>query len=247
MDGYGSNSCSAESVQVERDSLRNITPEHACPYLPDRMARHEAYFVPTLDGAVYERLLSQGFRRSGRVVYRPQCRDCHECRQVRVPVKDFLATKSMKRIWKLNVDVQVTHESPQLTDEKFELYSRYLVSQHDDSMDRSRESLQEFLYHSPTTTTEFCYVIDGRLAAVSILDQCPESLSSVYMFFDPDFARRSLGVFSVLYEIDYCRRHDLPYYYLGYYIADCGKMAYKARYRPNEILVGNGRWVSLRV
>ena len=87
-------------------------------------------------------------------------------------------------------------------------------------------------------------VVGGeRLIGVGLADRCPGGLSSVYMYFDPAFAGRSLGTFSVLWEIEYCRRENLPYDYLGYYVAGCQKMAYKARFRPNEMLVGENRWV----
>lgn len=245
MKGNGITTDSGASSRVERDSLCHLSPEHRCPYLPGRSARHEAYYVQGLDGALYERMLAQGFRRSGRIVYRPRCRDCTECRQVRVPVDRFVPSKSMKRVSRINSDVQVGVSTPSHSDEKFEMYCRYLEAQHDQSMERSRESFREFLYESPMATLEFSYFMNDRLAAVSILDQVPEGLSSVYMYFDPDFARRSLGVFSIIHEIEYCRTHALPYYYLGFYIAECPKMAYKARYRPNEVLAAPGHWVSL--
>lgn len=245
MDVSQSSAEMLSSSRVERDALFHYTPEQVCPYLPDRFARHEAYHVRYLDGAVYERLLARGFRRSGRVIYRPRCRDCCACRQIRVVVDRFEPTRSMKRVLRLNAGVEVRVDRPILTDEKYDVYCRYLNDQHDGSMDRSRESLREFLYSSPTSTFEFTYHTAGRLMAASIVDRVPMGLSSVYVFFDPELRKRSPGVFSALYEIEYCRSHGLPFYYLGYHVAESPKMSYKARYRPNEVLAGDGRWVSL--
>ena len=233
------------SAQADYDALRYVSPERPCPYLPDRKARSEAYGVEQLDPAVYERLLTRGFRRSGRVVYRPRCRACRECRQIRVPVDLFTPTRSMRRVLRRNTDLIVEEGRPTPTKEKFALYCRYLDTQHDDSMARSYETFCEFLYDSPMETTEFRYRCGGRLIGVSIADRVSLGLSSVYMYFDPDFADRSLGTFSVLWEIDYCRCGGLPYYYLGFYIAGSPTMSYKARFRPNEILVADDRWVSL--
>ena len=237
---------SISSTQAEYDALRFVSNESPCPYLSGRQARHEAYLVDGLAPAAYERLLARGFRRSGRVIYRPRCRSCSECRQIRIPVSESRLTASMRRVMRRNGDVIVESGRPESSDEKFDLYQRYLDAQHDGTMSRSRESFQYFLYDSPTDSLEFQYRIDDRVAGVSIADRVPRGLSSVYMFFDPNYAARSLGTFSILWEIEFCRREQLQFYYLGYYVAGCRTMEYKARFRPNEILVGDDRWLTFR-
>ena len=73
-------------------------------------------------------------------------------------------------------------------------------------------------------------------------DVCRSSLSSVYFYYDPAEARRGLGTFGALYEIEAARRLGIPHYYLGYWIAGCGTMDYKAGFRPNEVLCPDGVW-----
>lgn len=234
------------SPQAEYDSLRNVSEESPCPYLPGMQSRCEAYTVDDIDGDAYEEMLARGFRRSGRVVYRPRCRHCNECRQLRIPVERFEPTRSMRRVTRRNVDVRVEIGDPIPTHEKFNLFRRYLAGQHDGTMPRTFEAFVEFLYNSPVPGLEVRYSIGSRLVGVSINDRCPGGLSSVYMCFDPEFRRRSLGTFSVLWEIAYCRREGLPYYYLGYYVANSRTMAYKSRFRPNEILAGEDHWVTFQ-
>ena len=234
------------SPQAEYDALTDVSPEVPCPYLPDLKSRSEAYYAEDLDGASHEWLMTRGFRRSGRIVYRPRCRQCRECRQLRVPVQQFVRSRSMRRVWRVNSDVQVEIRKPTATEEKFNLFRQYLDSQHDDTMARTYEAFAEFLYDSPTETREVCYRLGERVVGASIVDRCPGGLSSVYMYFDPDFSTRSLGTFSVLWEIEHCRREGFPYYYLGFYVAGSPTMAYKARFRPNEVLVGDDRWMSFR-
>jgi len=82
----------------------------------------------------------------------------------------------------------------------------------------------------------------GRLIGVAVTDRVPDGLSAIYTFFDPTLAKRSLGVFAVLSQIEHCRRNGLPYLYLGYWVRDSPKMRYKIDYRPIELLVRN-RWV----
>ena len=78
----------------------------------------------------------------------------------------------------------------------------------------------------------------GLLVAVGVVDVLPTGLSSVYLFYDPKFAREliPMGKYAILKEIEWTQQHDLPFYYLGYYIESCRKMSYKAEYRPSELL-----------
>lgn len=145
-----------------------------------------------------------------------------------------------------NSDIRVHIDTPNPTDEKFEMYGRYLNHQHDNTMSRSYETFADFLYVSPLNTLEVCYKLGDRLIGVSIVDRCDNGLSSVYMYFDPVYASKSPGTYSVLWEVEYCRTHKLPYYYLGYYVAGSSTMSYKSRYRPNQVLVGDDYWVTFQ-
>ena len=152
----------------------------------------------------------------------------------------------MRRIFRKNADILVDVGDPQPTAEKYALYCRYLDGKHDGHMSRSESSFRDFLFDSPMKTYELDYRLGDRLVGVSIADRCASGLSSVYMFFDPDVCGRSLGTFSILWEIDFCRQLELPYYYLGFYVAGADTMNYKARFRPFELLVSDRRWISLR-
>ena len=222
-----------------------VSPPSRCPYLPGREDRVECFYADQLSPAVYGALMNRGFRRSGGVIYRPVCEGCQECKQIRVPVSEFKPSTSLCRVWRRNDDLAVEVGSPEPNFEKLRLFRRYLESRHDGTMTGSPEEFDEFLYTSPVDTLEFTYSLGRRLVGVSLVDRGPRSLSSVYMYFDPEHHRRSLGTYSILWEIDYCRRADIPYYYLGFYVADCRAMAYKARFRPCEILENRRHWAKL--
>lgn len=233
------------SPSAAYDAISRVGPEHPCPYLPGKLSRTEAYQTEQLHPELYERLLGRGFRRSGCMVYRPRCRGCSECRQLRVPVAEFKPSRSQRRAWRRNADITVEVHPPQMSNEKYALFRKYLDGRHDRAMARSIESFQDFLYGSPTETLEFEYRLNSRLVGVSIADCCPGGLSSVYMYFDPNYSERSPGTFSVLWEMDYSRNAGLSYYYLGFFVTGCGTMEYKSRFRPYQVLVDTHRWLTL--
>ena len=225
----------------------SASPETPCPYLPDRLATSEGFIVKgELSGPLHQAFINRGFRRSGKVIYRPRCAGCQLCIPIRVPIATFKPTRSMRRVWRHNSDIRVAAGPGHPTEAAHALYARYLVEQHDGTMSPAYEDFAAFLYGSPAPTEEWHYFAGQRLVGVSYLDRLPDGLSSVYMFFDPDEGQRSLGTYSVLAEIEDCRARGLAYYYLGYYVPGSRTMAYKARFRPAEILDASGEWQPLQ-
>ena len=225
-----------------------VFPDHPCSYLPGRTSTTRGFAIGQMPGDVYHRFMDAGFRRSGRLIYQPVCRGCRACVPLRVPVETFKPSKSQRRCARRNADLTLTWGEPEATEEKFELYRRYVRLWHgkDDARDPDDdrwETFTSFLYDSPVETVECCYGdASGKLLAVGICDVCPRSLSSVYFYFEPAEARRTLGTFGALREIDAARRWGIPYYYLGFWVSGCGAMQYKSEFRPCETLRTDGTW-----
>jgi leucyl-tRNA---protein transferase len=222
--------------------LTTLLP-HDCPYLPGREATLRAFRVQQMPGEVYHQFLDAGFRRTGQIIYQPVCRGCRACMPIRVPVTEFTPNKSLRRCRRRNADLRVSIAEPSMTDEKVDLYRRYLAGRHNGTGDEQADSLRDFLYCWPAEALEFTYRdAAGKLLAVGICDVCPQSLSSVYFFFDPGEPRRGLGNFGALTEIDYAAQSGIPYWYLGYWVKGCRAMEYKADFQPNELLHPDGQW-----
>jgi len=215
---------------------------HECPYLPGRTAREEAFRSTEFPPDLYHDFMDHGFRRSGHLFYRTACLRCHECRPIRVPVREFKAKKSQRRVLNRNNDIVVSVHPPRLSREKQRIYAEYLAVQHRSAAVNSADDLHRFLYCSPVNTLEFEYRLVDRIVAVGIADLCSMSLSSVYVYYDPEFAHRSLGTFSALKEIMICRELGIPHYYMGFLIIDCPSMNYKARFQPCEVLDTSFVW-----
>lgn len=223
-----------------------ITEWHDCSYLPDLRARN-LFVGPSapMDEATYQALLGQGFRRSGAHVYRPACDTCERCVPLRVPVQSFAPNRSQRRNLANNGKHVVLRDRPGAFDrDHYALYRTYVRSRHaDGSMAEAAEATyREFLVAPWGGETRFLeFRIGDRLAAVAVTDRLPQSLSAVYTFFDPEIADRALGTYAILCQIEEARRLGLEHLYLGYWIAECGKMSYKDRFRPIEARIGE-RW-----
>lgn len=226
------------------------TAAYPCSYLQNRSAHSLVAAPPYLiDAPIYSQLIRRGFRRSGLFTYRPDCDTCGDCVPVRIPVAQFIPDRSQRRCLKKNANLEV-YERPLADDtEHYALYERYQATRHPGGgMDQGDpEQYSDFLLRSHVNTRLIEFRDPGAQAAlrmVSLIDVLDDGLSSVYTFYDPDVLGAGFGKYSILWQIAQCKANGLPYLYLGYWIRDCGKMAYKADYRPIEGLI-DGTWQTL--
>lgn len=215
-----------------------------CPYLEGRLERR---LVTALSGPGpdqrHDQLMRAGFRRSQRFAYRPACPGCQACVPVRIPVSAFHMTRRWRRVLKANADLAAAERPSVATEEQFELFARYLRGRHDDSgmTEMTWPDYQAMIGDTPVSSLLVEWrEPGGRLIAASLTDRTGSGLSGVYKFFVPDQPKRSLGSLIILWHVQRAGELDLPYVYLGYWIAQSVKMAYKAQFQPLEHLTPKG-------
>jgi arginine-tRNA-protein transferase len=231
-----------------------LTAPSPCPYLPGQEERKVfTHLVGERAGELNDLLTHGGFRRSQSIAYRPACETCRACVSVRVIVKDFSPTRSMRRIAERNDDLVAEMRIAVPTSEQYSVFRSYLDARHRDG-GMADMTVLDYAMMVEDSHVETCMIeyrlrgpdtaINGRgagpLLAVALTDVLSDGLSMVYSFFDSDAAARSLGTFMILDHIARAERMGLPYVYLGYWVKGSRKMDYKGRFLPQERLGGDG-------
>ena len=247
---------------MTRHALENpqfyLTAPQSCPYLDDRQERKIfTYLVGAEAKNLHDLLAVGGFRRSQTIAYRPACAECKECKSVRVIAPEFVFSKNQRKILKANRDLVRIVKPALATSEQYALFKRYLQSRHDDG---GMAEMTEADYvamieetHIETIVVEYRRRVEGHgihgsangeLMAVALTDVLDDATSMVYSFFSPDYEKQSLGTFIILDHIRQAIENGLSYVYLGYWVSDSHKMAYKKRFKPLEVLTSEG-WTCL--
>jgi arginyl-tRNA--protein-N-Asp/Glu arginylyltransferase len=219
---------------------------HPCSYLPERTALLPLRFQRVqVTAEEFDACLAAGDRRTGRFLYRTACPECQACEPIRLDLETFQPNQTQRREWRKGNELLTVKIGPPVVDDArvalFNLHQRLRRLKESDEDLVDEESYRQFLTSSCCPTLEFAYYSGDELVAVAIADCGREALSAVYCFYNPHFQAVSLGTYSVLRQADHCRQTVRRYLYLGFYIAESLRMAYKAKFHPNQRLIA-GEW-----
>lgn len=232
-------------------SVHRLT-DLTCPYFEDlRPSGMEIINCESrFSTATYEQMLSLRFRRTGKMIYRPLCHGCSLCLPVRLNVHEFTISKSQKHVLERNKDTSCELVSLSYHPEYLALYNTYLIKKHGSEPHTEEQYIFEhhqspFQNHSKILA---CYRTNetGKvLVALSYIDILPDSISSCYCVYDIEhYSKLSLGIFTMLKEIELCKTLGLHWYYPGFWVAGCKTMEYKANFGPLEYCL-HGNWTPL--
>ena len=219
-----------------------------CPYVAGRTERK---VVTELAGVsaetLHDRLSRGGFRRSHNIAYAPVCPNCNACIPIRIRARDFAPNRTQKRIARVNADLVVQEIPPRATTEQYQLFQRYQQARHGEG-DMATMSFYDYRAMVEDTPIETSIVEfrtpQGPLLGACLTDRLGDGLSAVYSFFEVGMDERSLGTYAVIWLVSRAVELGLPFVYLGYWVEESRKMAYKAKFKPSEVLK-HGQWVPL--
>ena len=222
-----------------------VTTGYSCGYLPNKLAQSLIASPQHLINAdIYSGLIQQGFRRSGKFAYRPHCEACRECIAVRVILQNFSPSRSQKRSIKQHDNLTVSILPVAFYEEHYALYTAYQKARHSeaDKEQEDAEQYKSFLCQTNVESVLLEFRENNQLKMVSVVDIVHDGISAVYTFYDASNPKCSYGTYNVLWQIAWTKSLNLPYLYLGYWIKDSQKMAYKQNFQPLEKLI-DGEWV----
>jgi arginine-tRNA-protein transferase len=232
-----------DRTRLNPPSTDFCTLDYDCAYLDNKQVRMHYKYVTQSNSDFNTAVIQRGWRRFGNYYFYPVCNGCNECKSLRIDVDEFKPSKSQRKAANRNKETKIVIQKPTVTNEHIELYNKYhkWKSQKDSWKYRqisSHEYYENFAEGAYDFGKEVLYYIDDKLVAVDLIDIVEDGLSAIYFFYDPDYARYSLGVYSLLKQVEIAKFLDKRWIYLGYWVDGCKAFEYKTNFKPLEILDG---------
>jgi len=191
-------------------------------------------------------LLEKGFRHFGTLFFRyntsPHENETFHVIPLRINLENFQSSRSQKRIFSRNRDIEVVFRDACIDGEKerlFEIHRKRFK-------ENIPASLYDFLSHVPAIipcrTLECCFYLERKLIAAGFMDVGDHSTSCVYTIFDTAYAKRSLGIFMILQQVQYSLERGMSYVYHGYAYKENSVYDYKKNFHGLECFDWAGNW-----
>jgi arginine-tRNA-protein transferase len=211
----------------------------------------ETQTIPSAPPALMDRLWDAGWRHFGREFFRYSLTVSDQgtllvIQPLRMELAAFSTSKSQRRVWRRNADLEIRIVPAAVDDEREEMFFRHCER----FTTNIPDSLHTFIpEETPDRTPCECVSVEvragGRLIAVSYLDVGETAVSSVYAMFEPDEAGRSLGTLTLLAEIEWAAARGKRWIYPGYATVQPSHYDYKKSFRPLTYFDWRGNWLPL--
>jgi arginyl-tRNA--protein-N-Asp/Glu arginylyltransferase len=223
--------------------LKNCSIDEKCSYIEGNSQKTHYKIIDECSIEMCESLILRGWRRFGKMFFRPICDECISCESIKIDVDNFTFSKSQRRTLRKNEHIRVVVQKPRMSKEHLKLFDKYHKFKHTQRFwDYNKTNEQNYYYSFVDGAGSFGYEIlyfdDKKLIGVDLIDILPFGISSIYFYYDPDYLKNSLGHYSLLKQIKIAQEYNLKWIYLGYYVKGCQSLDYKASYTPYLTLQG---------
>jgi len=219
------------------------TLDYDCAYIEGNRVRMHYKYVLQSNKEFNSAVIERGWRRFGNYYFHPICNGCNECKSLRINVDEFKPSKSQRKSIRRNENTKIVIQAPSVTNEHIKLYNKYHKWKEQKRGWKyrditNREYWENFAEGAYDFGKEVLYYDGDRLIGIDLIDIVDDGISSIYFIYDPDYARLSLGVYSLIKQIEIAKYLDKKWIYLGYWVDGCVAFDYKTNFKPIEILDG---------
>lgn len=208
----------------------------------------EYYFPHKLSALRLDKYLASGWFRNGAILFRSKILclegDIYSVLNIRLRLKDYQFSKSLRKIMRKNAHFKIKINKASISPEKELLFEKH----------KSRfkgfiyPSLSEFFTSGSSSGTifntyEICVYDEDKLIAVSFFDAGKKSIASLLGLHDENYSKSSLGIYTMLLEIEYAMKFNKSYYYPGYILDNEKSFEYKLRLGKMQFYNWKGQWV----
>ncbi|MFY9142778.1 arginyltransferase [Sulfuricurvum sp.] len=223
--------------------IKECALHEPCAYISGNSQSIHYKIIQECTTSECEALILRGWRRFGSMYFRPICSECRACESLKIDVVNYHFSKSERRIFRKNSHLTTIVRHPTLTYDHLSLFDSYHRYKHDTrNWDAPKTDPKNYYASFVQGHGEFGYEIlyfdQNKLIAVDLVDILNEGISSLYCYYDPEYASQSLGRYTLLEQIALAQRLGLKWIYLGYYVEECQSLSYKAAYQPSFKLQG---------
>ena len=223
--------------------LKEFRIDDKCSYLADKEQSMHYKVINDCSVDECQDFIERGYRRFGKMYFRPICEGCDECKSIKIDVNNFKFSKSQRRVLKKGSFIKSYIQRPSMSKQHLELFDKY----HNFMKDKKgweHSGVDAKNYHSSFVDAhhdfgyEVLYYDEDKLIGIDLIDVLENGISSIYFYYDPDYSEYSLGKLSLYNQILYAQNAKKSWIYLGYYVEDCPSLSYKSHYKPYLTLDG---------
>ncbi len=223
--------------------LKEFSISDKCSYLDNKEQTTQYKVINNCSTQHCQDLIERGYRRFGKMYFRPMCSTCNECQSIKIDVDNFEFSKSQRRVIKKAQHITSYVQKPSMSQEHLELFEKYHLYMKDKkNWDHSKVTAQGYYTSFVDAHNDFGYEVlyfdKEKLIGVDLIDILEDGISSIYFYYDPDYMDLSLGKLSLYNQINFAKRSQKKWIYLGYYVKECPSLSYKSHYKPYLTLKG---------
>lgn len=223
--------------------LKEFSLNDKCSYLDNKQQSTHYKVIDDCSMEYCQELIERGYRRFGKMYFRPTCSTCQECQSIKIDVENFTFSSSQKRVIKKASSIKSFIQKPSLTKKHLELFKKYHQYMSEKKGWDYHETTAQNYYNSFVNGHndfgyEVLYFDEDRLIGVDLIDILEDGISSIYFYYDTDYMKYSLGKLSLYNQIKFAKKSHKKWIYLGYYVEECPSLSYKAHYKPFLTLQG---------